>query len=75
MGGTNFVPTFRYELRTRFPFRGGCLLFFTVNLFLSGGAQKTLSYGRTDIIPTADGPHLTIFACTIPTEGAPSLRF
>src|SRR6266481_1353461 len=36
MGGTNFVPTFRYELRTRSPFRGGCLLFFTVNLSLGG---------------------------------------
>ena len=23
----------------------------------------------------AGGPPLTIFACTIPTEGAPSLRF
>jgi hypothetical protein len=23
----------------------------------------------------ADGPPLTIFECTIPTEGAPSLRF
>ncbi len=40
MGGTNFVPTFRYEPRTRSPFRGGCLLFFTVNLAPNGGRKS-----------------------------------
>ena len=46
MGGTNFVPTFRYEPRTRSSFSAGCLLFLIVNLARSDAGKTPWATGN-----------------------------